>query len=388
MTVTWDAEHLLTTSELEVTRLLLMHGPASRAHLGGRLDVSPASMTRVTRSLLERGVVVEGDASTLGLGRPAKVLSANASARKVLGCKLTGDTAYAVVCDLFGEVQAQATAPLPDPGSRGVVPLDGVVDVIATLARQLSLDGPLHAVCVSLGGIVRPDGVVQEGTFLGWRDVDLLTALRSRLAIPVIAINDVAALAREQLWFGAGRTHSTFAVITVGAGIGLGVVREGRVVDQLLDNGQLVAHSPVDGRGPRCDVGHRGCVSAYLDHHAIESRGSERFGRPMTLEDIVDAGDAGDRRARRMLADASRALGHLAATVAGALQTQRIVLAGESVEALTRGHVMQEAINDRMRTGPGNTADYALDVSIEPLTFQDWAQGAAVTGVQFALSGQ
>jgi predicted NBD/HSP70 family sugar kinase len=388
VTVVSDSEPPLSAGELEVTRLLLMHGPASRAHLGGRLDVSPASMTRVARSLLERGVLVEGDSSALGPGRPARVLSANPSARKVLGCKLTGDTAYAVVCDLLGEVHAHAEAALPAPGPGGVVPVDGVVDVVATLARQLSQDGPLHAVGVSLGGIVRPDGVVQEGTFLGWRDVDLLTALRSRLDLPVIATNDVAALAREQLWFGAGRTHSTFAVITVGAGIGFGVVREGRVVDQLLDNGQLLAHSPVDGRGPRCDVGHRGCVSAYLAHDAIESRGSERFGRPMTLEDIVAAGDAGDRKARRLLADAGRALGHLTATLAGALQTDRVVLAGESVEVFTAGDAMQAAIDERMRTGPGNTAHYTLDISIETLSFQDWAQGAAVTGVQFVLSGR
>ena len=67
--------------------------------------------------------------------------------------------------------------------------------------------------------------------------------------------NDVTALAREQLWFGAGRTHSTFGLVTVGAGLGFGVVREGVVVEELIDNGHPLAHAPIDSTGPRCGIG-------------------------------------------------------------------------------------------------------------------------------------
>lgn len=378
-----------------MTRLLLMHGPSSRADLGERLDVSPASMTRLTRTLLDLGIVLEnGDGVDrapgpgAGAGRPAKVLSINPAARTVLGCKLTGDTAYAVVCDLAGNVRASARAPLAQADRDGVVPVAKVVTVVARLARKLAADEPFDAVGVSLGGIVRPDGVVQEGSFLGWRDVDLTRLLRERLGAPVITTNDVTALVREQLWLGAGRGRSTFGIVTVGAGIGIGVVREGVVVERLIDNGQLLTHSPVDGRGPRCGIGHRGCVSSYLDQWEIEARAAESFGRTMSFDDVAAAAAEGDRRGGSLLDGAARALGHLVATLAGALQTDRIMLAGEGVEPVASRAAMRETIADRMRSGPGNTAAYELDVTVEPLTFEDWARGAAVTAGQFALAGR
>ena len=101
----------------------------------------------------------------------------------------------------------------------------------------------------------------------------------------MVVSNDVTALAREQLWFGAGRTHSTFGVITVGAGLGIGVVREGHVVERLIDNGHLLTHSPVDGAGPPCSLGHRGCVSAYLSRDDIAARMS-LGGDRVTFEEL------------------------------------------------------------------------------------------------------
>ena len=99
---------------------------------------------------------------------------------------------------------------------------------------------------MSVGGIVSRREV-RAGTFLGWHDIPLADRLETALGAPVVVTNDVTALAREQLWFGAGRTHSTFGVITVGAGLGFGVVREGRVVEQLIDDGHLVSHAPGHG---------------------------------------------------------------------------------------------------------------------------------------------
>jgi hypothetical protein len=85
------------------------------------------------------------------------------------------------------------------------------------------------------------------------------------------------------------------------------------------------------------------------------------------------------------MTDAAQALGHLVATVAGALQTDRIVLAGEDVEPLFASPRMQDTITDRLRPGPQETQRCVLDVSTAPLTFTDWARGAAVTSLQHIL---
>ncbi|MCY1143692.1 ROK family protein [Actinoplanes sp. Pm04-4] len=370
----------LSTGALAVTRHLLVHGPATRGDLGDHLQLSAASMSRLARALVEEGIVTERTTPEPGVGRPRQVLSVVPGARHVIGCKLTEDKAYGVVCNMLGEIKTSATVALPDHPAGAEVPVAATVKVLTQLVTRLRRKVPsLDGIGVSLGGVVLDGSVVHEGTFLGWRDVDLAGHLSERTGVPVVVTNDVTALAREQLWFGAGRTHTTFGIITVGAGLGFGVVREGVVVDQLIDNGHLLAHSPVDPRGPRCQLGHPGCVAAYLNRTDIERRAAT------TLDDLTRRRTAGDERATTLLDEAARALGHLAATFAGALQTDRIVLAGEDIAAIAGSPAMNEVITDRLRPGPQETQRCTLDISVAPLTFEDWAQGAAVAGIQSVL---
>jgi predicted NBD/HSP70 family sugar kinase len=369
-----------------VTRHLLIHGPATRGDLGDRLKLSYASMSRAARALVEEGMASEELEPEPAVGRPRQILTAIPSARHVVGCKLTGDTAYGVVCDMFGNVRSTATAALPAPEADGAVPVPATAKVVAQLAGKLARRVPsLDGIGVALGGIVADRSIVREGTFLGWRGVDLATPIRERTGLPVTITNDVTALAREQLWFGAGRTHSTFGVITVGAGLGFGVVREGVAVEELIDNGHLLAHAPVDTRGPQCRIGHAGCAAAYLNREDIERHASTAAGRAVSFRELIEARSAGDATAARWLDGAARALGHLVATFAGGLQTTCIVLAGEDVAALADSPAMNEAIADRLRPGPEETQRCALDIITTSLTFTDWARGAAVVGIQSVL---
>ncbi|HEY0475735.1 MAG TPA: ROK family transcriptional regulator [Kribbella sp.] len=376
----------LTAGELAVTRQLLVHGPATRGDLGDRLNLSYASMSRLARALIGGGIASGDLESAAAIGRPRQILAVVPGARHVVGVKLTSEAAYGVVCDMLGIVKATARAALPEAREDGRVPLEATVKVITQLANRLARKVPtLDGIGVAVGGVVAGRSVVREGTFLGWRDVDLGSPLRERTGLPVIVTNDVTALAREQLWFGAGRSHSTFGVITVGAGLGVGVVREGIVVDQLIDNGHLLAHSPIDSRGPRCSIGHRGCAAAYLNREDIERHASAAADRPVTFDDLVEAQAAGDESASRWLDDAARALGHVVASFAGALQTTCIVLAGEDVAAFAYSTAMHQVIADRLRPGPLETQRCTLDIVTSPLTFTDWARGAAVAGIQNVL---
>ncbi|TDO49887.1 putative NBD/HSP70 family sugar kinase [Kribbella sp. VKM Ac-2527] len=380
------SERGLTAGELAVTRQLLIHGPATRGDLGDRLNLSYASMSRLARALIGGGIASEDLESAAAIGRPRQILAAVPSARHVVGVKLTADTAFGVVCDMFGDVKATTKAALPEPGEDGVVPVGATVKVVTQLANRLARKVPsLDGIGVAVGGVVADRSVVREGTFLGWREVDLAGQLKDRTGLPVIVTNDVTALAREQLWFGAGRTHSTFGVITVGAGFGVGVVREGVAIEELIDNGHLLAHAPIDSSGPRCGIGHSGCAAAYLNREDLERNASAAVNRPVTLDDLVRARAVGDEVATRWLDGAARALGHVVASFAGALQTTCIVLAGEDVAAFADSAALREVIADRLRPGPLETQRCTLDIVTTPLTFTDWARGAAVAGIQNVL---
>lgn len=339
-------------------------------------------MSRVARSLMRGGIISENVDETTRVGRPRQILSAVPSARHVVGVKLTADTAHGVATNMIGEVETAAQMPLPEPVD-GAVPVKEAVKVIKRLVQKLSRGLPsLDGIGVSIGGVVADRTLVREGTFVGWRDVNLGALLSASTGVDAVVANDVSALAQEELWFGAGRTHTTFGVITVGAGIGFAVVREGLVLERLIDNGHLLTHSPIDSSGPACGLGHPGCVAAYLNRPDLERRLSQLSGSPKTLGEAV----RNPRLASSpVVQDAARALGHLVATFAGALQTERIVLAGEDMEPLFALPVVAATIDERLRPGPAESQRCELDVSTAPLTFTDWARGAAVTAVQRVL---
>ncbi len=372
-----SAERSLTPRALAVTRHLLGHGPSTRADLGEVLQLSDASMSRVVRALLDQGVITERSLQSSALGRPRQILTAVPGSRHVAGIKLTQDTAYGVLCDLAGTVLATAELALPGKVN-GLVPVDRTVRVIAGLVTRLGGGVPrIDGLGVSVGGVVTGRAVVREGPFLGWREVDLGAQVSKFCGIPTVVTNDVVGLAREQLWFGAGRTHPTFGVITVGAGLGYALVREGNVVEQLIDNGHLLSHAPIDPQGPRCRIGHRGCVSSYLDREDVATR-LGLAGSAVTFEQLAALDP-------EWFSGASRALGHLIATAAGGLQTERIVLAGEDAGALYASPVTGQTLADRLRLDDAGTTRVGLEISTEPLGFADWARGAAVTGIQAIL---
>ena len=336
-------------------------------------------MSRVARGLLRNGLVKENTGHTpSNIGRPRRILTPVPESRHVVGVKLTADTAYGVVSDLLGSVGTTAEVPLPAPVN-GSVPVSDTMDVVARLIQRLAeLVPTFDGIGISVGGTVtRRD--VHRGVFLGWRDVPLADLVEAATGAPVVVTNDVTALAREQLWFGAGRTHSTFGVITVGAGLGFGVVREGHVLEQLVDDGHLLAHAPVTGSaGPRCDLGHSGCVASYLDLSTVARRvgTTSSPSSPETGHAIFTEGRVRD--------DGALALAHLVVTVAGAVQTERMVLAGEDVSHLVASPAFSRTLEDRLRDETG-LPRIDLDISVEPSTFTDWARGAAVVGIQHIL---
>jgi predicted NBD/HSP70 family sugar kinase len=351
----------LSPRALAVTRHLLGHGPATRATLGESLRLSEASLSRVVRSLTDAGIVTER-AERTGVGRPRQILTAVPASRHVAGVKLTGDTAYGVRCDLAGTVTGSLSVPLP-VAEGGRVPVDATVAVIRELTRRL---GDVQGLGISVGGVVDARTIVRDGPFLGWRDVDLGTLATAACGVPAVLTNDVVGLAREQLWFGAGRTHTTFGVVTVGAGLGFAMVREGIVVENLIDDGHLLAHAPLDPGGPPCRHGHHGCVSSYLDREAVAAR----LGRTGTFSELAALDPT-------WLDTAATALGHLIATFAGGLQTTRIVLAGEDATLLYTAPSTAATITSRTPT--------PLHISTEPLTFPAWARGAAVAALHSLL---
>jgi predicted NBD/HSP70 family sugar kinase len=372
----------LSPGERSVAIEVLVHGPLSRTELARRLGLSPGSLTRLTKPLIESGLLVEaaepGTPAGARQGRPSQPLAVVADSRNFLGVKLTADTAYGVVTTLRSDIVARHDRPLTTHEP------EAVADLLAGMARELRRDHPrIAGVGIGVGGLVRNRAVVGESAFLGWRDVPLAALVEERTGLPVVVDNDVAALVEAETWFGAGRGLDRFVVLTIGAGIGYGLVLGGRRVPYAEEDRGFGGHWILDPSGPLTPDGRRGTAAALLTIPGIRSQIRAATGEDATYEEILARAAAGEQPAARVVGEAARGLGVLVAQIANFALPRKILLAGEGVGLMdVAGDTVRATVRDHRH--PLATP---VDLETKVSDFHDWARGAAVLAIQVLVLG-
>lgn len=370
-----------TPAASQIFTTVLAHGPLTRMEAARRAGLSPAAVTKAVRPLIEAGYLVEdaGAGVRPALGRPASPVRVDGGRALFVGLKVTGDEIIGVLTDLCCRIRAARRVPLA-----GRAPYE-VLAVAADLVRELLTEAEGFGVRVlGLGAAVAGDvdrdaGTVRYSPFLDWHDVPLAELAGAASGLPVTVDNDVRALTVAEQWFGDGVGLSDFAVVTVGAGIGCGLVVHGRVVSGAHGVAGEIGHVPVDPDGPPCHCGDRGCLEAVASDAAITARVREVAGVP-----VADAAEAlalarqGDAGARSVYARAGEAIGRGIATVANLLGPQRVIISGEGLAAYD---LFAGQIRDAFAAAAFGSAA-RCEIRTRPLPFEEWARGAAATAIQ------
>ncbi|MDS0138056.1 ROK family protein [Amycolatopsis sp. CM201R] len=365
---------------------VLTEGPVSRVDVARRTGLSSAAVTKAARPFIEAGYLEElaSEGRTApGAGRPANPLAIRPDREYFVGVKITGDDLIGVVTDLRADVRASAHHALTghDVGH--------VVRALADLVGEL-LTGTLRerAYCLGIavsGDVDRASGVVRYSPFLGWRDVPLAELLEEATGLTVTLENDVKALAVAEQWFGEGVGASSFALVTVGTGIGSALVVHGDLVRGAHGVAGEIGHVPVADGGPSCHCGGQGCVEAIASTEAILTRARQVTGEPgLSMDDAVTRARGGDEPLREVFAGAGHAIGLGLAALVNLFGPERVVVSGEGVatydlfEDQIRRTFAVQAFGSAARCG----------LVIRPLPFEEWARGAAAVAVQSLFASE
>ncbi len=361
---------------------VLIHGPISRSDIARRLDLSPGSLTRLSTPLIESGLLVEVEVeerTDVRSGRPSTPLDVVPESRNFIGMKLTGDEILGVTTDLRANVLSSASHPL---SSREPTQ---VTKAISHLANELAEQVPaVTALGIGIGGLVTNHTDIASAPFLDWKDVPLGSMLEESTGIPTVVENDVVAFTEYEHWFGAGRGLGRFAVLTLGAGIGYGLVIHNEIVVGEDSGIGLVGHWPLDPLGPLCPAGHRGCARSLLTQSAITNAVSSTLQRDITYDEVLDLAEADRPAARRVVDDAGRGLGRLLAAVTNLTSPERIILGGEGVRLVD---VASKAIHEGMKIDRDPRAKEIQLVTTSGDN-TEWCRGAAVIAIQRYVLGK
>ena len=317
-------------------------GRIARIQLARELAISPASVTMLASELIESGLIQElsvpRDADSMR-GRPPVALGVRPQAHLVAGMKLSDREHTAVVVDFAGRLIADASAPrIP-----GAMDLDSLLDACETLLDRVTAKagiprGALSAVGLGVPGFVdSAAGQVHWSPVLATRPVMLADAARARLGLPVHVDNDANLVTLAELWFGAGRALSDFAVVTIEHGVGMGMVINHRIWRGAGGLGMELGHTKVQLDGALCRCGQRGCLEAYVADYALVREATtaldwtHREGQSMgvLLESLYDHAKAGNHSARSIFRRAGRYLAVALANVVNLFDPPLIILSGE-----------------------------------------------------------
>ncbi len=254
-----------------------------------------------------------------------------------VGVDLGGTKIAVGVVDADGAVRSESRRETPDGP-------DAVVAAIADAVAELGDEARGRPVGIGAAGFV--DAARKRVLFapnLQWTDVPLAEQLSDRLGTPVILENDANAAAWAEARFGAGVDADSMVLVTVGTGIGGGIVLDGRLVRGGFGVAGEFGHLPLVADGRPCGCGRSGCWEQYASGTALTRAARDLVaggasgalataagGNPEALEgtDVSDAAAAGDRAALELLADLGRWLGRGLAAVAAVLDPGVVVIGG------------------------------------------------------------
>ena len=372
---------------LQVFEAIRAAGSLARIDIAKAIGVSPGSVSTITSELIEAGFVIEAaqparEADT-NRGRPPVALTVRPGARHVAGVKLSSPAHSAVIVDFAGNRIAEAAIPRRHARHSTA---DIVAETEAILDKVLTAGGlarnDLSAIGLGLPGFVDADqGIVNWCPIMTDRDVAMRDLLSARFGLPVAIDNDANLLTMAELWFGAGRALSDFAVVTIEHGIGMGLVINHALYRGANGMGMELGHTKVQIDGALCRCGQRGCLEAYVADYALVREASTALNwtygaeEPLhVLESLYSHAKAGNAAARSIFHRAGRYLALGLSNVITLFDPTLIILSGERMryDYLYAQDVLAEMANmspDTGRRGP--------QVEIHAWGNMVWAQGAA-----------
>ena len=251
-------------------------GAVARAEMARLTGLSPATVTAITADLIAEELIFEKQTGDSNGGRRPILLALNPGGRYVAGIKLMEDHAVGALTDLEATIIARQTVALPAEHAVESV-LAALAGMVEALLAQAGVPRrKLLGVGLGLAGIVDSErGVLRQSPFLGWRDLPLRDLVGDAVRLPVTLDNDANCAIYGEWWVGAAKGSRYVVGLTIGTGIGGGIVIDGRIYHGASDIAGEIGHTTIDSTGRLCKCGNYGCVEAYASGPAIAARALE-----------------------------------------------------------------------------------------------------------------
>ena len=317
--------------------------------------------------------------------------------RYIVGVDLGGTN---IVCGAMPEDGSAQIAMRSEP-TRSTQGAEAVVDRIARMihtvvAETIAETGARRSDFLGVGigspgPLDREKGVVLMTPNLGWQNFPLRAEVVERVGMPATLDNDANCATLGEWWLGAARGASNVIGITIGTGIGGGIIINGRLFHGASDVAGELGHTTIDSTGRRCKCGNYGCLEAYASGPAIADRAREALAGAeasvltemvkgqldlITAQTVYDAAQHDDALAREVVRDTARFLGAGIANMLNMLNPNVVVVMGGVTQA---GDALMDPLRAEVRRRAFRPAVDACEIVLGTLPGTAGVVGAVAT---------
>ncbi|MBI5667641.1 MAG: ROK family transcriptional regulator [Chloroflexi bacterium] len=316
-----------------VLDLIRREAPISRTEIADRLDVSLPTVMRIVDELIEQELVLPHPDTEFSGGRPRSLLSFNSAANVVIGIDLGGTKLFGAVADLSGHILHEVAVEQHETtGDASYRQLVGLIEDLLASCRD---DGhTIRGIGVGAPGVtLHQEGIVTWAPSLNWRDYPLRARLVDDFKLPVIVDNDVNLAVLGELWFGVDDEVQNLVLITIGTGIGAGIVIDGSLYRGAHEASGEVGYfllgreflgKRYDGFGAFESL----ASGTGIAERARQARNGQPDGSSLSAEQVFDAMRDGDAWAREVVEETLDYLAMAIANVSVLLDPEIIILGG------------------------------------------------------------
>ena len=390
-----------------ILNIVREQAPLSRHEVAAVCGLSMSTTKRLLESLLQEGIVrgcaaepIRGNKSRRG--RKAQALCLAPEFAHAIGINVEPGLVEACAVDLEGTVLVERSLAVPDSSREAV--LAQVLEAAGELRDALAGGGHgrLLGVGVGIAGVIN----AREGLVLycpnlpGWENLPLVAELESRLGCRVIVDDGVRCLTLAEKRYGRGRELKTFLFLYIGRGVGAGIILDNRFYRGSNGLSGEFGHITVRDQGPLCNCGNRGCLEALVSRESIlrslremvtanvysSLREKASRGHGLSLRDIEEAAEAGDKLANMVVHGVGEDIGTGIADLVNIFDPGVIILGGEVITRF--GDHLIEGINGTVRLRGIHSITQRTGIVTSALEGGAAARGAATLMIEGFLESE
>ncbi len=331
-------DHIKQVNAGRVYKLIDELGPISRIDLSKTSGLAPASITKITRELIDAHLIHETIVQeSVTRGRPAVGLQAKNEGWQFISVRLGRGYLTISLHELGGSVLVDTKMDIHEVDQDDLLArlLHEINEFFQTYSDQLER---VTSIAVTLPGLVNSEqGMVIQMSHYNVKNLPLGPEIYSATGLPVFIANDIHAWALAEKLFGNAQVNASSVLISIHHGVGAGIVLGERVLQGRNGNIGELGHIQIDPDGKPCHCGNYGCLETVASSQAIREEVTRRLlageassieADNITIEAICSAAASGDPLAVEVIEKLGHYLGSAIAIIINLFNPEKILIGG------------------------------------------------------------